>query len=242
MPVMLVLASSFLLFIFQDKVSLCSAGYPGTHSVDQAGLQIRDSADSASWVLGLKSCTITAQLKIIFISGQPGMHKTLSQKTTIKPKSPASIKTVVSLRWLYHSSVSSSLSGAMLNNKFKKRLTLRVVHMVMYHLSILDTKGRDQCAEGVDSVWGQVQAGFVLSTWLGLSQRKELQLGKCFAADPLGSLCLSGTGLWGRWANHQREWWPTQEMCRGNDDQHKRLCRIWMYYDRSSIKLFIPKK
>ena len=48
MPVMLVLASSLLLFVFQDKVSLCSAGYPGTHSVDQAGLQIRDSADSAS--------------------------------------------------------------------------------------------------------------------------------------------------------------------------------------------------
>ena len=84
MPVMLVLASSLLLFVFQDRVSLCSTGYPGTHSVDQAGLQIRDSADSASWVLGLKSCTITAQLKIIFISDQPGMHKTLSQKTTNK--------------------------------------------------------------------------------------------------------------------------------------------------------------
>ena len=48
MPVMLVLASSLLLFVFQDRVSLCSTGYPGTHSVDQAGLQIRDSADSAS--------------------------------------------------------------------------------------------------------------------------------------------------------------------------------------------------
>ena len=48
MPVMLVLASSLLLFVFPDRVSLCSTGYPGTHSVDQAGLQIRDSADSAS--------------------------------------------------------------------------------------------------------------------------------------------------------------------------------------------------
>ena len=48
MPVMLALASSLFLFVFQDKVSLCSAGYPGTHSVDQAGLQIRDSAASAS--------------------------------------------------------------------------------------------------------------------------------------------------------------------------------------------------
>ena len=229
MPVMLVLASSLLLFVFQDKVSLCSTGYPGTHSVDQAGLQIRDSADSASWVLGLKSCTITVQLKIIFISGQPGMHKTLSQKTTNKHKTPVSPITVVSLKWLYHSSVSSSLPGAIV--KKKKRLTVRVAHMVMYHLSILDTKGRDQCAEGVDSMWGQVLAGFVLSTWLGLSQRKELQLGKCLAADPLGSLCLSGTGLWGRWTKCQREW---------QTDQQERLCRIWMYCVRLSIKLFIP--
>ena len=84
MPVILALASSLLLFVFPDRVSLCSTGYPGTHSVDQAGLQIRDSAASASWVLGLKSCTITAQLKFIFISGQPVMHKTQSQKTTNK--------------------------------------------------------------------------------------------------------------------------------------------------------------
>ena len=48
MPVILALASSLLLFVFPDRVSLCSTGYPGTHSVDQAGLQIRDSADSAS--------------------------------------------------------------------------------------------------------------------------------------------------------------------------------------------------
>jgi hypothetical protein len=27
-------------FVFQDRVSLCSPGYPGTHSVDQAGLKI----------------------------------------------------------------------------------------------------------------------------------------------------------------------------------------------------------
>ena len=48
MPVMLVLASSLLLFVFRDKVFLYSTGYFGTHSVDQAGLQIRDSATSAS--------------------------------------------------------------------------------------------------------------------------------------------------------------------------------------------------
>ena len=49
---------------FWDKVSLCSTGYPGTHSVDQAGLQIRDSATSASWWLGLKSCTIMPSSRI----------------------------------------------------------------------------------------------------------------------------------------------------------------------------------
>jgi hypothetical protein len=27
--------------VFQDRVSLCSPGCPGTHSVDQAGLELR---------------------------------------------------------------------------------------------------------------------------------------------------------------------------------------------------------
>ena len=45
---------------FQDRVSLCSPGSPGTHSVDQASLKLRNSLASASQVLGLKTCTITA--------------------------------------------------------------------------------------------------------------------------------------------------------------------------------------
>ncbi|GAB1296923.1 Acyl-Coenzyme A-binding domain-containing 4 [Apodemus speciosus] len=35
-------------------VSLCSPGCPGTHSVDQAGLELRNPPASASRVLGLK--------------------------------------------------------------------------------------------------------------------------------------------------------------------------------------------
>jgi hypothetical protein len=31
------------LFYFRDRVSLCSPGCPGTHSVDQAGLELRNS-------------------------------------------------------------------------------------------------------------------------------------------------------------------------------------------------------
>jgi hypothetical protein len=41
---------------FQDRVSLCSSGCPGTHSVDQAGLELRNPPASASQVLGLKVC------------------------------------------------------------------------------------------------------------------------------------------------------------------------------------------
>jgi hypothetical protein len=48
--------------IFQDRVSLCSPGYPGTHYVDQAGLKLRDSPVSASQALGLKVCATTAGL------------------------------------------------------------------------------------------------------------------------------------------------------------------------------------
>jgi hypothetical protein len=38
---------------FRDRVSLCSPGCPGTHSVDQAGLELRNLPASASQVLGL---------------------------------------------------------------------------------------------------------------------------------------------------------------------------------------------
>jgi hypothetical protein len=38
--------------VFRDRVSLYSPGYPGSHSVDQAGLELRSSPASASKVLG----------------------------------------------------------------------------------------------------------------------------------------------------------------------------------------------
>jgi hypothetical protein len=53
----------FGLFVFRDRVSLCSLGCPGTHSVDQAGLELRNPPASASLVLGLKACATTARLK-----------------------------------------------------------------------------------------------------------------------------------------------------------------------------------
>jgi hypothetical protein len=45
----------FFVFVFQDRVSLCSPGCPGTHSVDQAGLELRNPPASASPVLGSKA-------------------------------------------------------------------------------------------------------------------------------------------------------------------------------------------
>jgi hypothetical protein len=56
-----------LYFVFQDRVSLCSPGCPRTHSVDQAGLELRNPPASASQVLGLKTCATTAQLRFILI-------------------------------------------------------------------------------------------------------------------------------------------------------------------------------
>jgi hypothetical protein len=48
------------LFVFRDRVSLYSPGYPGTHFVDQVSLELRNPPASASQVLGLKACTTTA--------------------------------------------------------------------------------------------------------------------------------------------------------------------------------------
>jgi hypothetical protein len=51
---------SFIYLFFLDRVSLCSPGCPGTHSVDQVGLELRNLPASASQVLGLKTCATTA--------------------------------------------------------------------------------------------------------------------------------------------------------------------------------------
>jgi hypothetical protein len=55
-------------FIFRDKVSLYSLDCPGTHYVDQAGLELRNLPASASQVLGLKALATTAQLDTHMLS------------------------------------------------------------------------------------------------------------------------------------------------------------------------------
>jgi hypothetical protein len=44
----------FSSWFFGDRVSLNSPGCPGTHFVDQAGLELKNPPASASQVLGLK--------------------------------------------------------------------------------------------------------------------------------------------------------------------------------------------
>ena len=52
----------FFLGFFEDRVSLCSPGYPGGCFVDQAGLKLRDPPASASPALGLKACATSRLL------------------------------------------------------------------------------------------------------------------------------------------------------------------------------------
>jgi hypothetical protein len=54
------------LFVFRDRISLCSPGCTGTHSVDQAGLKLKNPPASASQVLGSKACATTACLGLFF--------------------------------------------------------------------------------------------------------------------------------------------------------------------------------
>ncbi|GAB1289979.1 E3 ubiquitin-protein ligase CHFR [Apodemus speciosus] len=50
-----------------NMVSLCSSRCPGTHSEDQAGLELRNPPASASQVLGLKACATNAQQPWTFL-------------------------------------------------------------------------------------------------------------------------------------------------------------------------------
>jgi hypothetical protein len=47
----------FLFCFFSWQGSLCNLGCPGTHSVDQTGLKLRNPPASASQVLGSEACT-----------------------------------------------------------------------------------------------------------------------------------------------------------------------------------------
>jgi hypothetical protein len=52
---------------FRYRISLYSPGCPGTHSVDQAGLKLRNPPASVSQVLGLKVCATMPSYKIQFL-------------------------------------------------------------------------------------------------------------------------------------------------------------------------------
>ena len=69
-----------LFFIFWDRVSLYNPGCPGTHSVDQAGLELRNTlaSASASWVLLVPP---TARPAIFFVLGYCQLPATTTQPT-----------------------------------------------------------------------------------------------------------------------------------------------------------------
>jgi hypothetical protein len=46
----------FVFLFFETGFLCCSPGCPGTHFIDQAGLELRNLPASASRVLGLKAC------------------------------------------------------------------------------------------------------------------------------------------------------------------------------------------
>jgi len=54
--------------LFRDRVSLCSSGCPGTHSIDQASLELKVLPASASWVLG--HGPLQQALRSLFINGK----------------------------------------------------------------------------------------------------------------------------------------------------------------------------
>jgi hypothetical protein len=55
----------FFLSVFRDRVSLCSPSCPGTHSVDQAVLELRNPPASVSLSAGIKGVRHHARLVLV---------------------------------------------------------------------------------------------------------------------------------------------------------------------------------
>ena len=66
-PFLLFFVLIFVFLFFRDRVSLYSPGCPGTHFIDQAGLEPRNRPASASQVLGLKACATTPRSNGTFL-------------------------------------------------------------------------------------------------------------------------------------------------------------------------------
>jgi hypothetical protein len=76
----------------RDRVSLCSPVCPGTHHVDQAGLELRNSPASASQVLGSKACATMPSCIHICLSNY--IYYTYLKKQTPIPLSLSSLSII----------------------------------------------------------------------------------------------------------------------------------------------------
>ena len=74
---------------FRDRVSLCSPDCPGTHFVDQAGLELRNLPASASRVLGLKAFATTPGRVEVIVSCELGTELESSVRAIITLKERA---------------------------------------------------------------------------------------------------------------------------------------------------------
>jgi hypothetical protein len=57
----------FVFLVFRDRVSLCMPGCPGTYSVNQAGLELRNPPACACQLIGLKAWATTAWQSLLFL-------------------------------------------------------------------------------------------------------------------------------------------------------------------------------
>jgi hypothetical protein len=97
---------SFFLLVFRDRVSLCSPGCPGTHSVDETGLKLRNPPASTSQVLGLKACATTARLWGHFLSNH---HSHSSPPSSILQGCPEFVSLLFLASLLGHAPASTSV-------------------------------------------------------------------------------------------------------------------------------------
>ncbi|GAB1300069.1 Sphingomyelin phosphodiesterase 4 [Apodemus speciosus] len=230
-----------------SRVSLCSPGCPGTHSVDQAGLELRNPPASASQVL-VKVCATTAQLRHDFsVFVEMWLHH-YSLEMYQKMQSPHA-KSMGSWRFYTTDSLSPAPSTALPNpasrpsTPTKESFTpteehVLVVRLLLKHLhAFANSLKPDQTSPSAHSHATSPLEEFKRAAVPRFVQQKlYVFLQHCFGHWPLDA---SFRAVLEMWLSYLQPWrYAPEKQAQGSDSQPRCVAEKWAPFIQENLLMY----